>query len=195
MQLPVLVDGGRQKGHAVSLNLSIRGTFQLNVQVDAVVVEESLTGAMAAVQQRLEGARQPAQEAMADVFHGVVLANFGSIGFDRPHDWQPLSPKYAKRVGRQFATLYVTGALKGTVKKDAANVEAATVSMANSGDVPYALAHHHGNPPNFGWTAPGSGALPARRVFPLDPANDAVMERTKNLVVRAAQDAVKEELK
>lgn len=137
---------------------------------------------------KLEAARGPVQARMTEAFYGIVMANFGSVGWDRPWTWQQLSPKYAKRVGRTFATLFVTGALKATVKAD---LNAATVTMGNTSSVPYALAHHHGHPGNFGWTQPGSGELPARRVFPLDEA-DQPTERSQATVMQAAYEALRE---
>lgn len=163
-----------------TVNINVNVT--VNVNIEQVVVD------------RLEGVRLRGQSAMADAFYNVVMANFGSVGFDRPHDWQSLSERYARTVGRSFATLLVTGALKGTVAKDATDPAAARVTMSNTPSVPYAVAHHQGNPPNFGWTARGSGALPARRVFPLDPATDEVTETTARIVEQAAAAAVKEAL-
>ena len=151
----------------------------------------SLRDLHAAIARKLGEVRQPVQAAMADTFFGVVESNFGSTGWDRGNDWQRLSPRYAKKVGRTLATLFVTGALKATLQKESNGEGAATVSMGNTGQVPYALAHHHGSPGNFGWTQPGSGDLPARRVFPLNPFNDEVNDRTKRLVEQAAKLAVK----
>ena len=151
----------------------------------------SLRSFEADLARRLAAARQPVQAAMADTFFGVVESNFGSTGWDRGNDWQRLSPSYAKKVGRTFATLLVTGALKATLQKESNGEGSATVSMGNTGQVPYALAHHHGRPSNFGWTQPGSGELPARRVFPLNPFNDEVNDRTKRLVEQAAKLAAK----
>lgn len=161
----------------------------MNITLD--IESASLDEFFSSCERRLQEAAMAGQRAMTEAFHGVVLANFGSTGFDRPWDWQALSPKYAKRVGRGFATLYVTGALKSTVQADP---EAGTVSMGNAAGVPYALAHHHGHPGNFGWTQPGSGDLPARRVFPLDEA-DQVTDKTRKLVEEAGIAAVKEALK
>lgn len=151
----------------------------------------------AAVERRLDAAQAAGRAAMTLAFHGVVDANFGSTGFDRPFQWMPLSDtpsgrRYQRRVGRSFATLLETGALKGTLRADEA---AGEVSMANTGTVRYAVAHHHGNPPNFGWVARGRGELPARRVFPLDPSTEQVTPRTAALVTRAAADAAREALK
>lgn len=145
------------------------------------------------LREKVEAARQPVQSAMADAMHGIVLANFGSTGFMRPWDWQALSPAYARKVGRTFATLFVTGALKDTVRKDASG-DSASVSMANNGLVSYALAHHHGNPGNFGTTQAGSGELPARRVFPLDEA-DQVLPEAVEMVTEAARKAAQEALR
>ena len=152
----------------------------------------SLKALESGIRTRLETIKKPVQSAMADTLHGIVLANFGSTGFMRPWDWQRLSPAYAKKVGRTFATLFVTGALKSTVKKDDSG-DAASVSMANNSLVHYALAHHHGNPGNFGTTPQGSGELPARRVFPLDEA-DHVTPEAVEMIVQAARVAAKEAL-
>lgn len=128
--------------------------------------------------------RQPAQAAMADVYKGVVDANFGSEGFDRPWPWEPLSPPYSKRVGRDFATLFVSGALKATVEKDSSDAEASSVSMGNTGLVAYAMAHHHGYSKNN---------LPARRVFPLTEDNSTT-DKTMRLVTQAACEAIERSL-
>lgn len=164
-----------------TINVSINITVNVNINLEPVA-------------RALEGLRQPVQEAMADGMFGIVEANFGSTGLMRPWDWQPLSQAYAKKVGRSFATLHVTGALKSTLQKDASDPDSAKVSMGNNGLVRYALAHHHGNPGNFGWTQPGSGELPARRVFPIDEADNVTPEAVR-IVVRKAKDAVKEALK
>lgn len=160
-------------------------TCSLNIEPGSL---EAMEGAVKAA---FEAVKQPVHEAMTGAVHTVVLNNFGSSGPLRPFDWQPLSEKYARKVGRTFATLYVTGALKDTVRKDV-TAEAGVVSMSNTGMVPYAMAHHHGNPGNFGWTMPGSGELPARRVFPLDPMSDEVMPEVEKLVEQAARQAIKE---
>jgi hypothetical protein len=132
----------------------------------------------------LDRLRQPAQEAMADTYKGVVDANFGSVGWDRPWTWEALSPRYAKKVGRPFATLFVSGALKDSVSKESANPEAATVTMVKTSYVPYSLAHHYGYPENN---------LPARRVFPMNE-DGTVTDRTARVVTQAARQAVKEAL-
>lgn len=163
----------------------------MNLTLD--ISSSDLASLESSVLTRVEALRQPVQSAMADAVYGIVEANFGSQGFMRPWDWQPLSQKYARKVGRTFATLFVTGALKSTLRKDSNSPDAATVTMGNNGLVNYALAHHHGNPGNFGTTQPGSGELPARRVFPLDEA-DHVTEEATGMVREAAIAAVRREL-
>ena len=160
------------------------------MNVTITIIPGSLEAMRSAVGKAYEAVRPTVIEAMTHAFHTIVLNNFGSSGPMRPLGWQKLSPKYAKKVGRDFATLYVTGQLKETVKADASNPECGIVSMGNTAAVPYAMAHHHGNPGNFGWTQPGSGDLPARRVFPLDMVNDEVTPEAKKVVVQAAQQAV-----
>lgn len=154
-------------------------TLTLDVTGDAV-----FNGFEAFVAQVLEEVRLKGQLAMADAYYGIVMANFGSAGFDRPWAWPPLSPAYAKRVGRTFATLYVTGALKDTVQKDISNPEVYMVSMGNTATVPYALAHHYGVAENN---------LPARRVFPMF-YDDSMTDKTADLVEKAARAAVREAL-
>ena len=144
------------------------------------------------IRAKLEAARQPVQAAMAGVMETIVLNNFGSTDFMRPWEWQPLSPAYAKKVGRPFATLLVTGALKSTVRKNDTDPEGASVTMSNTGDVPYVMAHHNGYPGNFGWTEQGSGELPARRVFPMEPYADTVIPEAVDLVTQAAVAKIKE---
>lgn len=121
------------------------------------------------------------QGAMADAFYEVVMGNFGTLGFDRPWDWSPLSPAYARKVGRSYATLFVTGALKDSVKHESVNPDAASVWMSKS-DVPYALAHHYGNLEKN---------LPARRVFPLDLA-DHVTQLTLDWVTDSLREKLRE---
>lgn len=104
------------------------------------------------------------------------MENFGASGVDRPWAWAPLSPAYAKKVGRSYATLVVTGALRNSVKKTEGQ-DCAVVSMSDS-DVPYATRHHR-----------GSGNLPARRVFPLNE-DGSPTAGVQEAVAAAAQKAV-----
>lgn len=153
----------------------------LSLQLD----NGSLAAARAALIRTIEATRFPVNSAMTAVYYGVVMANFGSTGFDRPWGWKELSPAYAKRVGRTFATLYVTGALQDSVGVDVTET-GGVVSMGagNRGDVPYALAHHYGHPQKN---------LPARRVFPMRK-DGSTTEATKALVLEAALRRLKEVL-
>jgi hypothetical protein len=126
-------------------------------------------------------AKLAAQRAMGEAYNGVVMANFGSEGFDRPWPWAPLSKRYAKRVKRSFATLSITHALKSTIKLEH-DQDASRVSMANNSFCRYALAHHYGIFP----------VLPARRVFPIIDGQTTPL--TKELVVKAARNAVERSL-
>lgn len=135
---------------------------------------------------RLDAVRPGVQAAMRDRFFEIVMANFGIVGPDRPNAWDALSPLYAQKVGRTYATLHVSGALQGSVMKGGAGESAgqgATVNMSDS-SVPYAMAHHNG--------VPGRN-LPQRRVFPLDD-NDQVLPWTESQVVEAAEKALAKEV-
>ena len=123
------------------------------------------------------------QLAMGIAFESVVLNNFGFLGEDRPDEWPPLSPAYAKKVNRTWATLQVDGTLRAAVKLDNSDLDFAKVSASNS-DVPYATAHQHGV---------AERNLPARPYFPMDPQGE-VTDYTKGVVREAAINALREEL-
>lgn len=133
--------------------------------------------------QRFEAARPAALAAMGSRLHELVLANFGIAGVDRPADWAPLSPDYARKVGRQIATLHVSGALKDAVKVGGSEGDSITVSVSDS-DVPYATVHQHG----------GGNNIPARPYFPVDESGE-VMPYTAGEVRAAGVAALKEALK
>lgn len=151
------------------------------MKVELLVSDTELNAAAAAVERRVELAREAGLRAMRDRFYDIVSANFGIAGPERPWAWEPLSPRYARKVGRPYATLFVTGALKASIMKGGTFGESTTVSMANS-SVPYVTAHHDGSP-SGNRSHPG---LPARRVFPLDD-NDQVTEWARSEVVAAAE--------
>ena len=120
--------------------------------------------------------------AMAVAFEEIVLGNFGFLGIDRPDEWPPLSPAYAKKVNRTWATLQVDGTLRAAVKVDNSNLDFGKVSVSNS-DVPYATVHQTG----------GGNNVPARPYFPMD-ANGVITDYTQNYVREAAIEALREEL-
>ena len=130
-----------------------------------------------------------AERAMAETFQECVLANFGASGPYRPWSgWHPLSPAYAKKVGRTYATLEVTGRLKSSVFISLNERGNFTVSADNS-DVPYATAHQYGNPKGNR----GHPGLPAREYFPMDENNE-VTRQVYDLCVNAAQEALERSL-
>lgn len=132
------------------------------------------------LQRKVELVRSDVQLAMAVAFEDTVLNNFGPVGEDRPFDWLPLSPAYAKKVGRTYATLHVTGAMKAAVKIDS-QMESADVILSDA-DVAYATPHHR-----LSAAPPG---LPTRRVFPIDEANE-VTPMTLAKVINAADEALR----
>ena len=136
------------------------------------------------MQDELEFAAMGMQAAMAAAYVDVVASNLGATGVDRPFAWEPLSPGYAAKMGRKYATLYVTGDLARAVKVDNSLVHCSTVSVSDD-DVPYATAHQYGYPPHN---------LPARPYFPFDPATGETTPYTLNAVKEAAEQALAEHL-
>jgi phage gpG-like protein len=136
------------------------------------------------MQDELEFAAMGMQAAMAAAYVDVVAGNLGNTGVDRPFAWAPLSPAYAKKMGRTHATLYVTGDLARAVKVDNSLAQHSTVSVSDD-DVPYATAHQYGYPPHN---------LPARPYFPFDPTTGETTPFTLELVQQAAQDALDQHL-
>jgi phage gpG-like protein len=121
--------------------------------------------------------RPQVHQAMGQRFHDVVLNNFGFTGVDRPNAWAPLSPAYAKKVGREVATLFVTGALKDSIMVGGAYGESVTVSVSDA-SVPYATVHQT-----------GGVRMPKRPYFPIND-NGEVLPWTQSQVVEAAQTAI-----
>lgn len=145
-------------------------TYTITVQVE---------GFQEAMKSRLMAVARPVEAAMAARFYQNVLMNFGEVGYDRPERWPGLSASYAKRMGRVFATLYVSGALYDAVKLNPAE---ATVSVSNA-DVPYAMVHQFG----------GGNNIPARPYFPIE--EDGTLTRRSARDVRvAAIEALRREL-
>jgi phage gpG-like protein len=140
------------------------------------------------VAQAIEKARPKVLKAMSDRCYAIIMANFGIAGPERPWAWEPLSYAYAQKVGRTFATLEVSGALKASVVQGGFEGESTTVSMSDS-SVPYATAHHFGSP-SGNRKHPG---LPARRVFPVDERGE-VLDWTRSEVAEAARQALQEAL-
>ena len=75
-------------------------TFELDI---------STMNLVEAIQAKFEEVRVPIRAAMAGRFAEICRENIGE-GFvsNRPAEWPDLKPKYAKRVGRENATLFLT---------------------------------------------------------------------------------------
>jgi hypothetical protein len=82
-----------------------------------------------------------------------TLENFGATGTNRPNEWPALSERYAKKVKRTYATLEVTGELKGSIGFP--NIEGNSVSIT-AGDE---KASYH---------QIGEGNNKLRQFFPVD---------------------------
>lgn len=134
---------------------------------------------------RLEEVKQPVQAAMAEKYFEIVRLNFGQFGVDRPIEWAPLSDQsaigraYIKKVGRTYATLFVTGKLESSVSFEA-NEERGRVFVDNS-ICDYAVENQYGNP---------SRHLPPRPFFPID-ANGETTNFTQEKVTEAAAEQLR----
>lgn len=154
--------------------------LSLNANVTLSSLQTAKLGAMIA--KRITRIQEPVNRAMAIQFRQCVYDNFGSSGAFRPHQWAMLSPAYARKVKRTYATLFVTGRLKSSIKAGA-TLERGRVSISNA-DAPYALAHQFGYP---------EGNLPDRPYFPI--LGGKVLGPVRFLVVLAARLALKIALK
>ena len=129
------------------------------------------------VERQIVDVQQPVQQAMAEQFRDIVMSNFGETGLDRPAPWPPLSDRsaigraYIRKVGRTYATLYLTGAMAGAVRQTD-GPDGSSVSLSDT-DVAYATRHHDGQ------------GVPKRRVFPiLDDGN--ITDKSKAMTIDAA---------
>lgn len=148
------------------------------MMIEATMDQSDVNALSEHVQDQIEFAAMRVQAAMAAAYVDVIASNLGSWGIDRPLPWAPLSPGYAKKVGRKFATLYETGAMARAVKTDNSKAYASEVSISE-GDCPYALAHQFGYPPHN---------LPARPYFPFDPTTGETTPYTLGLMREVAQE-------
>lgn len=133
------------------------------------------------IAEAIEQARPAVNAAMGQRFYDLVQGNFGVAGVDRPMYWAPLSPAYARKVGRTYATLDLTGNLRSAIMIGGSEGESVTVSVSDS-DVPYATVHQM-----------GGVRMPKRPYFPVDDDGD-VLPYTASEVVAAASKALGEEL-
>ena len=157
--------------------------MNLSIEFDAREFE-------AEVQVKLGSVRTRIQDAMAEQFRDIVMANFGPPpGLDRPEPWADLSDRsaigraYILKVNRRFATLYETGAMAGAVRTSSFD-DHARVSLSDA-DCAYATRHHWGDP---------ARNLPVRRVFPIN-LDGSVTDYTMNAVIEAAVHELQEAMR
>lgn len=116
------------------------------------------------------------QGAMAERFFEITRNNFGFSGEDRPIEWEPLKDeKYAKKVGRDYASLFLTGDLESSINIDTSQVSGAVVWIDDG--QPYAQVHQWGYE---------EGGIPARPFFPMFP-DGSFTSYTFNEVTQAAE--------
>lgn len=142
----------------------------------------------ASIKDQINEASNKIEWAMAQKFQECVLANFGPSGPYRPWSgWHELSPAYAKKVKRTYATLFVSGALKGNILIELEGNSFKVVS--DNSRVPYATAHQEGNPKGNR----GHPGLPAREYFPMTEDGE-VTRQVQDIVLEAAYKATQEAL-
>ena len=142
-------------------------TFELDIN------ELSLGGLAEEVFQQV---KVPVQAAMAGRFRELVLQNFGETGTDRPIEWEALrSEKYARKVGRDYATLYVEGKLMDSIEVDPYSPDAASVFT----NCEYAAAHQWGDE---------SRNLAARPFFPMSKDGFVTPDAMNSVTEAAAQE-------
>lgn len=147
--------------------------YSLNItQTEANAMAGELLDRMKEVQGKVEFK-------MAETFQDCVLQNFGATGPYRPWSgWAPLSPRYARTVGRDYATLEVSGRLKQNVLIE---LRGDNFEVTSSDDrVPYATVHQFG----------GGNNIPAREYFPLLESGD-VTRQVEDIVVEAAREELR----
>jgi phage gpG-like protein len=114
--------------------------------------------------------------AMGAEFKFICVQNLGEDGIDRPSEWSDLSSKYAKRVGREYATLDLTGNLLRSIRMETFD-DHSTVYV-NMDDCPYAARHQFGDE-----------KMPKRPFFPIDE-NGEITPYARQRVIDAAHEAL-----
>lgn len=124
--------------------------------------------------------REQVQEAMALRLKSIINNNLGVVGEDRPNAWAALSQKYAKRVGRAYATLYDTGRLSRSVKH--ASYPEYAIVYQDYAEAQYGEAHQY-----------GEGHMPVRKFFPVQ--GDSLTAHSESEVIAAAAAQLMESLR
>jgi len=135
-----------------------------------------------AIDETFNRVRIPVQAAMAETCFDVTINNFGMSGEDRPVEWEALrDDKYARKVGRDYATLNLTGELEKSVTFDASNPDYAEVFLSNP--PVYAAAHQ--------W---GESGMPERPFLPIQKDTETLTPYTEGKCLDAANKALQEAL-
>lgn len=151
--------------------------MRINARLDVSGLE--LNRLQPQLNRRFQSFRKPTHQAMADQFRQCTHDNLGSAGVFRPHQWKALSPSYARKVGRTYATLFVSGILKAAIKARA-NEDHGSVSVSKA-DCEYSLAHQFGVPERN---------LPDRPYFPIRKDGE-IVRAVVDLVIKSAQLAIR----
>jgi phage gpG-like protein len=138
-----------------------------------VTLQVQSTDAFDQIAKRLQEAKGAVQQKMASVFREAVWSNFGGAERFVVAPYAPLSPSYARKVGRSYATLEVSGKLKGAIYTGISDEDAATVSVEG---IDYAASHQFGNK-----------NMPRRPFFPLTEDGE-VLSEVEEIVTQAARD-------
>lgn len=132
---------------------------------------------------RLKAAKGYIEQRMAESFRDCVLENIGGSERFVREPFHPLSPSYARKVGRSYATLEVSKKLRNWILIGMGDDGSATVEVSNS-DVAYATALQEGVPKG-NRTHPG---LPARPYFPIDEDGTVLPEVAELISDRAREE-------
>ena len=142
-----------------------------------------------AIEETFNRVRIPVQAAMAETCFDVTINNFGMSGEDRPVEWESLDDKYAKRVGRSFATLDLKefkkeGSDKKLIDSVDWNADNPDFALVYLNDPPvYAAAHQ--------W---GESGMPERPFLPIVKGSETLTPYTEGKCLDAANKALQEAL-
>jgi phage gpG-like protein len=116
-------------------------------------------------------------EAMGAKLILITRQNFGSSGPNRSSDWKSLSKRYAKKVGRSYATLDVTGKLFRSFRMTTA---AHRYVIVKTTGIPYASAHQFGR-----------NNMPWRPFFPIDRYGQLTSYARREVTKAAVSELIK----
>jgi len=150
--------------------------MNVTLDIDSEAFAQSVGAELAAL-------KVPCQAAMADVVFETTRSNFGASGKDRPIEWEALrDERYAKKVGRDYATLHLKGTLEESIDLDSSNEDAAIVFCMD--EPVYAKAHQE-----------GIGNMPERPFFPIIPKSNDLTPATTAECLSACAAVLEERLR